>query len=59
MAETTFAITCPHCKKEFNGSPMEGTAARYRGFKCPHCKLFVPYERESESGLLDERPRPL
>jgi DNA-directed RNA polymerase subunit RPC12/RpoP len=59
MAESTFAITCPHCKKEFSASPMEGGAARYRGFKCPHCKLFVPYERASESGLLAERPRPL
>jgi hypothetical protein len=22
-----------------------GDAARYHGFKCPHCKLFVPLER--------------
>jgi hypothetical protein len=21
---------------------IEGAAERYRGFKCPHCKLFVP-----------------
>jgi hypothetical protein len=22
-----------------------GDAQRYRGFKCPHCKLFVPADR--------------
>jgi hypothetical protein len=32
---------------------MEGTAARYRGFKCPHCKLFVPYQRAAERDLLE------
>jgi hypothetical protein len=24
---------------------MAGSAERYRGFKCPHCRLFVPLER--------------
>ena len=24
---------------------IEGAAERYRGFKCPHCRLFVPAER--------------
>ena len=24
---------------------MAGGAERYRGFKCPHCKLFVPAAR--------------
>ena len=40
-----FEIVCPHCKKKFTGELIEGGAARYRGFKCPHCKLFVPAER--------------
>jgi DNA-directed RNA polymerase subunit RPC12/RpoP len=42
-------IVCPHCRKTFIGELIDGAAARYRGFKCPHCKLFVPAERvESE-----------
>jgi hypothetical protein len=27
---------------------MPGRAARYAGFKCPHCKLFVPFERVAD-----------
>ena len=38
-------IVCPHCKKTFSAELMDGAAARYRGFKCPHCRLFVPAER--------------
>jgi hypothetical protein len=38
-------IVCPHCKKPFRGELLAGAAARYQGFKCPHCRLFVPYER--------------
>lgn len=45
----TFAVTCPHCKKPFEGELIEGSADRYRGFKCPHCRLFVPYERANEA----------
>jgi DNA-directed RNA polymerase subunit RPC12/RpoP len=41
----THSITCPHCKKQFEGELIEGSAPRYTGFKCPHCRLFVPYER--------------
>jgi DNA-directed RNA polymerase subunit RPC12/RpoP len=44
----SFTVTCPHCKKQFEGELIEGGADRYRGFKCPHCKLFVPYERADE-----------
>jgi transposase-like protein len=40
-----FDVTCPHCKKPFKATLMAGHAARHRGFKCPHCKLFVPAER--------------
>ena len=32
---------------------LEGRAARYRGFKCPHCKLFVPFERAGGELLFD------
>ena len=38
-------ITCPHCRKRFHGALIEGRAARYAGFKCPNCKLFVPLDR--------------
>ena len=44
-------VECPHCHKPFEAEPMDGgDAARYRGFKCPHCKLFVPlHRREPEA----------
>ena len=38
-------IVCPHCKKAFSAELIEGEAERYRGFKCPHCRLFVPAVR--------------
>ena len=40
--ETGYEVECPHCHKTFTATVIEGSAARYRGFKCPHCKLFVP-----------------
>ena len=45
--DTTPQIVCPHCKKAFSAEPIEGGAERYRGFKCPHCRLFVPAARAS------------
>ena len=48
MSETQasgFEVECPHCHKPFTAPIIEGSAERYRGFKCPHCKLFVPAER--------------
>jgi tRNA(Ile2) C34 agmatinyltransferase TiaS len=47
-ADTTFEVECPHCRKTFEAELMGGSAPRYEGFKCPHCKLFVPYERAEE-----------
>jgi DNA-directed RNA polymerase subunit RPC12/RpoP len=38
-------IVCPHCKKQFTAELISGSAERYRGFKCPHCRLFVPAAR--------------
>jgi hypothetical protein len=47
----TFDVECPHCHKRFAAEPIEGgRAARYLGFKCPHCKLFVPLQRAAEAG---------
>ena len=50
---TVFEVTCPHCKKPFREELLTGAAARYTGFKCPHCKLFVPYERADEQDLVE------
>ena len=48
--EQSFEIECPHCHKTFAGKRIEGgRAARYRGFKCPHCRLFVPLHRAADS----------
>jgi DNA-directed RNA polymerase subunit RPC12/RpoP len=38
-------IVCPHCKKTFSANLIDGSAERYRGFKCPHCRLFIPAAR--------------
>jgi phage FluMu protein Com len=45
QGDGSIEIRCPHCKKTFAGSLLAGAAERYRGFKCPHCKLFVPAAR--------------
>ena len=44
-----YEVDCPHCRKHFTGTIIDGAAARYRGFKCPHCRLFVPFERAASS----------
>jgi transposase-like protein len=41
-------VVCPHCKKTFTAELIAGATARHRGFKCPHCKLFVPADRAAE-----------
>ena len=45
---TTYEIVCPHCRKSFEAELLSGGAPRYQGFKCPHCRLFVSYERVEE-----------
>jgi hypothetical protein len=45
----TYDVTCPHCKKPFAAPLMAGGARR--GFKCPHCRLFVPLERADDAPL--------
>jgi len=39
-------LICPHCHKQFTAKEL-GSGAQ-RGFKCPHCKLFVPEGRAAE-----------
>jgi transposase-like protein len=51
--DAAYEITCPHCGEHFVAEPMVGSAARYQGFKCPHCRLFVPYERAENRDLVE------
>jgi hypothetical protein len=44
-------VLCPHCKKPFDGELL-AEGSRHEGFKCPHCRLFVPAERAG--GAADE-----
>ena len=47
--EHSYDVECPHCHKTFSGERIDGgRAARYLGFKCPHCKLFVPFGRATD-----------
>ena len=49
-AQSDYSVVCPHCKKTFEAELLvaSGTAGP-RGFKCPHCRLFVPLERANPS----------
>ncbi|HEY7196729.1 MAG TPA: hypothetical protein VH306_06060 [Gaiellaceae bacterium] len=42
-------VVCPHCKKPFTPELIEGGATRYRGYKCPHCRLFVAADRAADA----------
>jgi hypothetical protein len=56
--QKSFEVECPHCRKTFDAAPLEGgRAARYQGFKCPHCKLFVPLQRAADRDLLEPLSR--
>jgi tRNA(Ile2) C34 agmatinyltransferase TiaS len=50
---TVYEVLCPHCRKSFRKELLTGSAGRYHGFKCPHCRLFVPFERASEQDLVE------
>jgi len=47
----TYEVACPHCKKPFQAQLISGDHQRLQGFKCPHCKLFVPRERIGGEGV--------
>ncbi len=47
--DEVFEVDCPHCRRHFRGKLLAGGSAQRAGFKCPHCKLFVAYERTAES----------
>jgi hypothetical protein len=50
-AEAVEEATCPHCRKAFVPSPLPRPTARQRGYKCPHCRLFVPLERAADAAI--------
>ncbi|HVM69357.1 MAG TPA: hypothetical protein VM204_05920 [Gaiellaceae bacterium] len=54
------AVACPHCRKTFVPAPLARPSARHRGYKCPHCRLFVPIERAADAPLSrdDDAPAP-
>jgi transposase-like protein len=54
---TEYDVVCPHCKKPFTARVMTGGTARHHGFKCPHCRLFVPYQRADERDLVERSDR--
>jgi transposase-like protein len=47
--EDVFDVECPHCHRSFRAELLGTRSPRQAGFKCPHCKLFVAYERTSET----------
>jgi DNA-directed RNA polymerase subunit RPC12/RpoP len=47
--DTAYEVVCPHCKKTFTAELIAGQTERHRGFKCPHCKLFVPESRVEDA----------
>ena len=50
-SDNAYAVTCPHCRKPFEADLIAGGPARHRGFKCPHCKLFIPADRAADAAL--------
>jgi hypothetical protein len=48
--EGRYDVVCPHCRKPFSAEVLKGATERHFGFKCPHCRLFVPYSRVAEEG---------
>jgi transposase-like protein len=51
--DEVFDVECPHCHRRFRSKLLGAHSARHEGFKCPHCKLFVAYERGAESHEAD------
>jgi hypothetical protein len=48
-----YTVTCPHCGGDFAAEPMTSDTGQPGGFKCPHCRLFVSYDRADELELLE------
>jgi hypothetical protein len=52
-SDERYDVQCPHCGRSFEAELLAGAASRYQGFKCPHCRLFVPLERAEEQQLVE------
>ena len=52
---TPYEVTCPHCQKTFEAHPLVGSSERHQGFKCPHCRLFVAYDRADEQERVEPK----
>jgi DNA-directed RNA polymerase subunit RPC12/RpoP len=48
---TSHEVICPHCKKQFRGELLGADDQPRAGFRCPHCHLFVPYDRIDDQDL--------
>lgn len=51
--DTSYEVSCPHCGKTFESELLTGASDRHVGFKCPHCRLFVAYERADDQDLVE------
>jgi DNA-directed RNA polymerase subunit RPC12/RpoP len=52
-AQASYDVVCPHCNKPFEAELLTASSSPARGFKCPHCRLFVPFERATGQHLAD------
>jgi DNA-directed RNA polymerase subunit RPC12/RpoP len=50
-------VVCVHCRKSFRAEVLSPDTAQ-AGFKCPHCKLFMPLERLEPETYADASRRP-
>jgi DNA-directed RNA polymerase subunit RPC12/RpoP len=41
-------VICVHCRKTFRAEVLAPDSEQ-AGFKCPHCRLFMPVERVAAS----------
>jgi uncharacterized C2H2 Zn-finger protein len=49
VSDEAYKLRCPHCGKTFRAEVLTGTPEQ-RGFKCPHCKLLVSFDRADVRG---------
>ncbi len=47
VAASRETLVCPHCKKPFEADLL-GPESKRAGYKCPHCRLFVPSSRTTD-----------
>jgi len=48
-AERRDEVVCPHCGRPFRAELLARGSAQ-QGYKCPHCRLFVPLDRAEQAG---------